>query len=84
MSSIKVKLDMSKQQLSKLKSAKKNSKAVAIRFSNSQIFKESGHEIEVSPEQYKNCCQHPSQKQNEDVYYHFQQIKSNQAGFLVC
>ena len=52
MSSIKVKLAMSKQQLSKLKSAKKNSKSVSIRFSNDQIFKESGHEIEVSPEQY--------------------------------
>ena len=36
MASVKVKLGMSKQQLAKLKSAKKNNRAVSIRFSNDQ------------------------------------------------
>ena len=82
MSSIKVKLDMSKQQLSKLKSAKKNSKAVAIRFSNSQIFKESGHEIEVSPEQYKKLLSASKSKAKRGCVLSFTQSQVQSGGFL--
>ena len=82
MSSIKVKLDMSKQQLSKLKSAKKNSKAVAIRFSNSQIFKESGHEIEVSPEQYKKLLSASKSKAKRGCVLSFSASQVQSGGFL--
>jgi hypothetical protein len=82
MSSIKVKLDMSKQQLSKLKSAKKNSKAVAIRFSNSQIFKESGHEIEVSPEQYKKLLSASRSKAKRGCVLSFSASQVQSGGFL--
>ena len=82
MSSIKVKLDMSKQQLSKLKSAKKNNKAVAIRFSNNQIFKESGHEIEVSPEQYKKLLSASKSKAKRGCVLSFTQSQVQSGGFL--
>jgi hypothetical protein len=82
MSSIKVKLDMSKQQLSKLKSAKKNSKAVSIRFSNSQIFKESGHEIEVSPEQYKKLLSASKSKAKRGCVLSFSASQVQSGGFL--
>ena len=79
MSSIKVKLDLSKQQLSKLRSAKKHSKAVSIRFSNDQIFKESGHEIEVSPEQYKKLLSASKSKAKRGCVLSFStsQVQSN-------
>ena len=75
-------MDMSKQQLSKLKSAKKNSKAVAIRFSNSQIFKDSGHEIEVSPEQYKKLLSASKSKAKRGCVLSFSVNQVQSGGFL--
>ena len=82
MSSIKVKLDLSKQQLSKLRSAKKHSKAVSIRFSNDQIFKESGHEIEVSPEQYKKLLSASKSKAKRGCVLSFSANQVQSGGFL--
>ena len=82
MSSIKVKLAMSKQQLSKLKSAKKNSKSVSIRFSNDQIFKESGHEIEVSPEQYKKLLSASKSKAKRGCILSWSANQVQSGGFL--
>ena len=82
MSSIKVKLDLSKQQLSKLRSAKKHSKAVSIRFSNDQIFKESGHEIEVSPEQYKKLLSASKSKAKRGCVLSFSTSQVQSGGFL--
>ena len=83
MSSIKVKLDLSKQQLSKLKSAnKKNNKSASIRFSNEQIFKESGHEIEISPEQYKKLLSASKSKSKRGCVLSFSASQVQSGGFL--
>jgi hypothetical protein len=82
MSSIKVKMDMSKQQLSKLKSAKKNNKSASIRFSNEQIFKESGHEIEISPEQYKKLLSASKSKSKRGCVLSFSASQVQSGGFL--
>jgi hypothetical protein len=82
MSSIKVKMDMSKQQLSKLKSAKKNNKPASIRFSNEQIFKESGHEIEISPEQYKKLLSASKSKSKRGCVLSFSASQVQSGGFL--
>jgi hypothetical protein len=82
MSTIKVKMDMSKQQLSKLKSAKKNSKAVSIRFSNDQIFKDTGKEIEVSQEQYKKLLSASKSKAKRGCVLSFTVSQVQSGGFL--
>jgi len=53
MSSVKVKLLLTKPQASKLKSAHKNGKSVSIRLSNDQLFNDNGVDVSVSQEQYK-------------------------------
>ena len=73
---------MSKQQLSKLKSAKKNSKSVSIRFSNDQIFKKSGHEIEVSPEQYKKLLSASKSKAKRGCVLSWSANQVQSGGFL--
>jgi len=75
-------MDMSKQQLSKLKSAKKNNKSASIRFSNEQIFKESGHEIEISPEQYKKLLSASKSKAKRGCVLSFSASQVQSGGFL--
>ena len=75
-------MDMSKQQLSKLKSAKKNNKSASIRFSNEQIFKESGHEIEISPEQYKKLLSASKSKNKRGCVLSFSASQVQSGGFL--
>ena len=75
-------MDMSKQQLSKLKSAKKNNKSASIRFSNEQIFKESGHEIEISPEQYKKLLSASKSKSKRGCVLSFSASQVQSGGFL--
>ncbi len=75
-------MDMSKQQLSKLKSAKKNNKPASIRFSNEQIFKESGHEIEISPEQYKKLLSASKSKSKRGCVLSFSASQVQSGGFL--
>ena len=75
-------MDMSKQQLSKLKSAKKNNKSASIRFSNEQIFKESGHEIEISPEQYKKLLSASKSKSKRGCVLSFSTSQIQSGGFL--
>ncbi len=75
-------MDMSKQQLSKLKSAKKNNKSASIRFSNEQIFKESGHEIEISPEQYKRLLSASKSKNKRGCVLSFSASQVQSGGFL--
>jgi hypothetical protein len=82
MASIKVKMDMSKQQLAKLRSAKKNNKSASIRFSNEQIFKESGHEIEISPEQYKKLLSASKSKAKRGCVLSFSASQVQSGGFL--
>ncbi len=82
MSSIKVHMDMSKQQLAKLRSAKKNNKSASIRFSNEQIFKESGHEIEISPEQYKRLLSASKSKSKRGCVLSFSASQVQSGGFL--
>lgn len=53
MSSVKVKLLLTKNQASKLKSAHKNGKTVSIRLSHDQLFHSSGVDVSVSQEMYK-------------------------------
>ena len=75
-------MDMSKQQISKLKSAKKNNKSASIRFSNEQIFKESGHEIEISPEQYKKLLSASKSKSKRGCVLSFSASQVQSGGFL--
>jgi hypothetical protein len=82
MASIKVKMDMSKQQLAKLRSAKKNNKSASIRFSNEQIFKESGHEIEISQEQYKKLLSASKSKNKRGCVLSFSASQVQSGGFL--
>ena len=53
MSSVKVKILFTKNQASKLKSAHKNGKSVAIRLSNEQLFHSKGVDVSVSQDIYK-------------------------------
>ncbi len=75
-------MDMSKQQLSKLKNAKKHNKSASIRFSNEQIFKESGHEIEISPEQYKKLLSASKSKSKRGSVLSFSTSQIQSGGFL--
>ena len=75
-------MDMSKQQLAKLRSAKKNNKSASIRFSNEQIFKESGHEIEISPEQYKKLLSASKSKSKRGCVLSFSASQVQSGGFL--
>jgi hypothetical protein len=82
MASVKVKLGMSKQQLAKLRSAKKNNRAVSIRFSNDQIFSQSGVEVEVSPEQYKKLLSASKSKAKRGATISFSASQVQSGGFL--
>jgi len=82
MSSVKVKLGMSKQQLAKLRSAKKNNRAVSIRFSNDQIFSQNGVEVEESPEQYKKLLSASKSKAKRGATLSFSASQVQSGGFL--
>ena len=82
MSSLKVKLGMTKPQLAKLRSAKKNNKAVSIRFSNPQIFSQSGTDIEVSAEQYKKLLSASKSKTKRGAILSFSANQVQSGGFL--
>jgi len=82
MSSVKVKMLLSKQQMSKLRSAKKNNRPVSIRFSNEQIFNQQGQDIEVSAEQYKKLLSASKSKAKRGATISFSASQVQSGGFL--
>ena len=78
MSSVKVKLLLTKNQTSKLKSAHKNGKSVSIRLSNDQLFHSSGVDVSISQDMYKKMVSAHKGKRGVQVKFSPEMI----GGFL--
>lgn len=76
---VKVKLNLTPLQISKLKSGHKNGKTVSIRLSHDQL-SGGNHEVVVSHEQYKKIVSAMKSKSNRGVQLEF--TPSQSAGFL--
>lgn len=68
---VKIKLNLTPLQLSKLKSAHKNNKNVSIRLSHAQLVSAGTHEIMVSNEQYKKVVSAMKSKAQRGVQLDF-------------
>lgn len=77
---LKIKLNLTPLQISKLKSGHKNHKNVSIRLSHSQLMGEGNHEIIVSNLQYKKIVSAMKSKAQRGVQLDF--TPSQTAGFL--